>query len=303
MINLDARTMARLLGGDVTGPHSVLCPGPYHSPKDRSLSVKLKSEARGGILVHSFANDDWRMCREFVRAKLKLTTWHGVFLPHPPSCTTKPALLDAAQMGQMALRIFAESSSLDDTIGEKYLERRIHHTLVWPADVRFHAHCARKIGTAVEHHAALVALLRDVRTNEPRAIQRVFLKPDGSDRLRDPMGKMSLGPTRGACIKLSTDAAVTHGLGLAEGIETGLALMACGWQPIWSTAGSAGLGAFPVIDGIEALTVLADNDENGSGEIAALECVKRWRAAGREAKAIKPHYAGHDWNDVLGAVT
>ena len=35
----------------------VLCPGPGHSDKDRSLSVKLKGDGKG-IVVHSFSGDD-----------------------------------------------------------------------------------------------------------------------------------------------------------------------------------------------------------------------------------------------------
>jgi hypothetical protein len=45
---------ARLLGGDVSGDQ-VLCPGPGHSPKDRSLSVRLGADLPDGFLAHSFS--------------------------------------------------------------------------------------------------------------------------------------------------------------------------------------------------------------------------------------------------------
>src|SRR6516165_10874850 len=66
IINLP--TLARALGGDVNGG-SVLAPGPGHSPKDRSLSVKLDTSAPDGFVVHSFAGDDPIRCKDYVRHK------------------------------------------------------------------------------------------------------------------------------------------------------------------------------------------------------------------------------------------
>jgi hypothetical protein len=67
----DLQTVARFLGGRVNGD-SVLCPGPDHSASDRSLSVKIDANAPDGFLVHSFANDDPILCRDYVRQKLGL---------------------------------------------------------------------------------------------------------------------------------------------------------------------------------------------------------------------------------------
>jgi hypothetical protein len=59
---------ARLLGGEVSNGQ-ILCPGPGHSPRDRSLSVKLDANAPDGFLTHSFAGDDRIACRDMVREK------------------------------------------------------------------------------------------------------------------------------------------------------------------------------------------------------------------------------------------
>src|SRR6476660_4431036 len=67
--HLDPRSIARALGGEVSGQH-ILAPGPGHSPKDRSLSIKVDPTAPDGILIHSFANDDWKVCREHIRRTL-----------------------------------------------------------------------------------------------------------------------------------------------------------------------------------------------------------------------------------------
>ena len=68
MLNL--QTIARALGGDVTGGQ-VLAPGPGHSPKDRSLSVKLTGNG-DEFIVFSHAGDDPIKCKDYVRAKLGL---------------------------------------------------------------------------------------------------------------------------------------------------------------------------------------------------------------------------------------
>jgi hypothetical protein len=59
----DLHAIAQALGGEVSGQR-VLCPGPEHSACDRSLSVKFDPAAPSGLLVHSFAGDDWRVCRD-----------------------------------------------------------------------------------------------------------------------------------------------------------------------------------------------------------------------------------------------
>ena len=65
------QTLARALGGEVSGGQ-VLAPGPGHSAADRSLSVKLDSNAPDGFIVNSFANDDPIVCKDYVREKIGL---------------------------------------------------------------------------------------------------------------------------------------------------------------------------------------------------------------------------------------
>jgi hypothetical protein len=71
---LDLDRLAQALGGEVSNGQ-VLAPGPGHSPKDRSLSVKLDPDAPEGFVIHSFANDDAIVCRDYVRAKAGLPPW------------------------------------------------------------------------------------------------------------------------------------------------------------------------------------------------------------------------------------
>ncbi|PNE11945.1 MAG: hypothetical protein CR217_06065 [Beijerinckiaceae bacterium] len=66
---------ARALGGEVSGDQ-VLCPGPGHSAKDRSLSVKIGED--GEPIVYSHADDDWKFCRDYVRQRIGM----GPFKPN-----------------------------------------------------------------------------------------------------------------------------------------------------------------------------------------------------------------------------
>ena len=66
---MDLQSVARQLGGEVAG-HQVLAPGPGHSPRDRSMAVRLSPCAPDGLIVFSHAGDDWRSCRDYVRSRL-----------------------------------------------------------------------------------------------------------------------------------------------------------------------------------------------------------------------------------------
>jgi putative DNA primase/helicase len=65
----DLRAMARALGGEIVGGQ-VSCPGPGHSPRDRSLAVRLSADAPMGFIAFSHCGDDWTLCRDDVARRL-----------------------------------------------------------------------------------------------------------------------------------------------------------------------------------------------------------------------------------------
>jgi hypothetical protein len=85
----------------------------------------------------------------------------------------------------------------------------------------------------------------------------------------------------------------TYGLTICEGTETGLALLMAGLAPVWCCGGAGNLTSFPVLAGIECLTVAADADE--PGDRAAAGVAQRWRDAGRKVVIIAPPTG--DWAD------
>jgi hypothetical protein len=71
-MSLTLQQVARVLDGEVSG-EQVRAPGPGHSRKDRSLSVKL--DDNGEPIVHSFADDDNLKCKDYVRERCGLPPW------------------------------------------------------------------------------------------------------------------------------------------------------------------------------------------------------------------------------------
>lgn len=197
-----------------------------------------------------------------------------------------------------ALRIWREARYISGTPAENYLRnaRRIDRKS-WPDDLRYHPECPR----GCERKPALIALMRDIRTNEPTGIHRTFITRDGmgKDGGADGDAKMMLGRATDAVVKLVPDAEITLGLGIGEGLETTLHCLAQG-RPMWSCLSATGIAKFPVLVGIEVLTIYADHDQ--AGKMAAFECHARWVATGVEVHVLRPKIPGADFNDVLRAV-
>jgi hypothetical protein len=148
----------------------------------------------------------------------------------------------------------------------------------------------------------MVGIITDIITGRPISLHFTAIAQDGSGKAPIDRPKRLLAGHRkaGGMIRISADDEVTVGLGIAEGIETSLAVLASGWAPIWCCIDAGGIASFPILNGIESLAIWADRDESGTGQRAAAECAERWRGAGREAEIMLPVQAGRDWNDDLG---
>jgi hypothetical protein len=200
---------------------------------------------------------------------------------------------DAVRNTQRAMTLWQEARSIAETIVPRYFAKRGIASLADDIDVavlRYHPNCP----FGGDKQPCLLALMRDVRTNEPRAIQRTAINESG-----DKIGRMMLGPKTGTAIKLTADEDIAMGLAIGEGLETVLSAMQMGFRPAWALGDANNLSAFPVLSGIECLTILIDNDKTGTGQRCALECSDRWTAAGHEVLHALPNHIGDDFNDVL----
>jgi CHC2 zinc finger/Toprim domain len=143
---------------------------------------------------------------------------------------------------------------------------------------------------------ALLALFRDICSDEPRAIWRRRLTPDA----RSCGVPRFMGPKAGCAIKFTDHADVEQGVHVGEGPETVLAAMMRDFSPAWSLGDAAGVEGFPVLGGVEVLTIIVDRDENGAGQMAAAECFDRWTAAERQVRCVVPDEVDTDMNDIVG---
>jgi hypothetical protein len=189
--------------------------------------------------------------------------------------------------------IWRRTQALAGTLGEVYLQHR--GCALPPRD----SHLRYLPGDGC-YPPSLCAAITDIITGEPISVHFTRLRADGNGKAGTERDKLLLAGhrKRGGCIRLWPDECVTHGLAIAEGIETALAA-AHAYTPIWATIDCGGMSAFPVLVGIESLLIFADHDE--AGRRAATECAQRWADAGREVRIVMPEQAGADIADVVAA--
>jgi putative DNA primase/helicase len=208
-----------------------------------------------------------------------------------PSAQLRPRKADPQDRRSQALHLWAEARHPSQTPAEHYLKKRGLELPIEASEMlRFHPHLYH----GDQSSPGLIALFRDLATDEPCGIHRTFLAPDCSRYDRKMLGRVG-----GAAIKLSPDSEVTTGLGIAEGIETALAVMSTGWRPLWALGSAGAIRRLPVPRGLEALTIFADHDDAGVGEAAAEACAERWAQAGVEVTIATPAVPGQDFNDCL----
>jgi putative DNA primase/helicase len=270
-----------------------------------SLGVHLYGDKRG--IWADFATEQSGDALDLVGACLGLQlraaiawakAWLGVDdrpLPRFQRPTTPQKPPEPAPDPDRWRKVWSNAQLLRNTIVERYLAGRGLSFADPNGEVLRFATRRRRCNPAgePETHPAMLALLRDVPTGEPCGIINVYLLEDGRDRLRDRKGKTVTGRARDACVMLDPFEEPTMGLALCEGVETGIAVYQSGLRPVWACGGASTLASFPVLSGIEALTIAADQDE--AGMRAAATCADRWHEAGRETLIIAP--PSGDWAD------
>lgn len=90
-------------------------------------------------------------------------------------------------------------------------------------------------------------------------------------------------------------------LALAEGIETALAVHLASGLPVWSALTANGLAAVVLPECVRTVHIMADNDENQTGQSAAKKLAERLVMEGRTVHILIPSIVGMDWLDVYAS--
>jgi hypothetical protein len=259
----------------------------------------VHADAPDGFVCHSHAGDDALAAKRYVRERLGLAAGAARLSPHLAAARPPRATSDDADRIAGALQIWGAAQHPRRTPAEAYLLRR---GLKLPEEaagsaLRWHPDCP----FGKERVGCMVALVRDIRTNEPKAIHRTAIDRQGNKLSHlGSNGRLTLGPIGGGAIKLTPDENVTLSLAVGEGVEStlsireidGLANLAA-----WSLIAANQVEQFPVLAGIETLWIAVDNDPTGRRSADVLAC--RWNDAGPEVMRVRPVRDGADLNDVI----
>ena len=265
---------ARALGGESVGGQ-VLCPGPGHSPHDRSLAVRFDHRAPGGFVVTSFAGDDWGECRDHVRARLGLDR-REIRLEtkterHPRSA---PARSDRIALAQS---IWQRRYPIAGSPAEIYLREArgyrgpLPETLGYLPALGEHLHSMiAAYGLADELEPGTLAIADDA----VRAVHITRLALYGLGKAGTDADKITIASPGGSPIVLAP-ANDLLGLAITEGIEDALSAHAATGLGAWAAGSAPFLPSLAdaVPPYIECVTIFAHNDQSGhhgATELAAM---------------------------------
>jgi putative DNA primase/helicase len=266
---VDAKAITVALRGRWQGRYG-LCRCPAHADREPSLKVSDDPRKSDGVDLHCFAGCDWRDVKAtLVRQRLlpefaaRPTSARNGVAPEPDG--------DLSKRVDLALKIWNAAGPLRGSLGFGYFTERRGLNVGMLDEL---GHCLR----FHEGFNAVIGLMTDPATNEPTGVHRTILNADGTKREKKMLGRQGV-------IRLSRDEDVLEGLGISEGIETGLRILLNGWSPIWCATSAGGTARLPTLSGVESLTIFTDDDETGMK--AARECAERWTAARCEARLAR----------------
>jgi putative DNA primase/helicase len=290
-MSVDLREIVHRIGGQIMqGGQAASVPGPGHSRRDRSLSLKLSND--GKILWHSFANDQ-----------------AGAVMQHLGIAATQERVsdLEAQRRRQereradndlralkraFCIKVWGESVDIMGTSGESYLNSRGigGHP---PATLRFHSAAPLGYDQGAITHPAVVALVQDAK-GAPCGLHVTAIKADGTGKAPMSNPRRMFGEIHGHAVQL-LPVDRDNALAVAEGIETALSFGALAGVPTWAALSAAGLKGFEPPLGITHLIIAADGDKAGMEAACALG----ERLKSKMAVLIAGAGHGLDWNDEL----
>lgn len=292
-----AREITIGLGGQWrSGKGTAKCPA--HDDRNPSLSI---SETRDGrALVYCFTGCSQIAVIDALRAR---GLWDGEAKGdpgYPGFLTTKHDgqvfMRDARDRLEFARTLWDKAVPARDTIVDTYLASRGIKRGERPA-LRYLP--LLKHGPSKTSHPCMIAALTDEK-ERIRAVQRTWLKPDGSGKADIHPAKMTLGQMADSAVKFGQ---VGNSLGLAEGIETALSAAQIYHVPVWATLSANRLDQIKIPATVRDLFIFADHGQVGMRE--ATEAANHYEGQGLRVDVIPPkvHFGDGvaDFNDAVRA--
>lgn len=295
----DLRDIVKDLGGDLyAGGSRAVIPGPGHSKKDRSLSLRQTPDGR--VVFHSLANDSVRDCFQYLGIEpgqaqaADKAEWAAMRRAREEERRRQLAADQA-----LCASIWAGTVPFAGSLAEAYLWSR-HLVLEDCGDIRFHPAAPRAKPRAPGDerplpapHPAMVAVVRD-RVGASLGLHLTYLALDGTGKAFGDRSRLMFGPMRGGAVHLTPAAPE---LALGEGLETCLSYRARTGLPIWAGLTTSQYASFELPRGVRRLVIAADGDKGGISAATALaERVHRLCDV-----EIDPAPEGQDWADVWEA--
>lgn len=130
------------------------------------------------------------------------------------------------------------------------------------------------------------------------AIQRIFLRPDGSGKAQIRKPKLTLGRIRGASLRLGP---VASEVIITEGPEDGLSLMQeLPDASVWVALGTALMPEIEMPPEVRSVVIAGQND--AAGQAAVTRAAEALTLRGLSVKTMFPAPQYRDWNDELRGV-
>lgn len=262
------RIVAALGGILMDGGTRALIPGPNHSGRDRSVSLRETEEGR--ILIHCFSpKDDWRDVRRALQQQGLLDE-----APSPPLASGRLVRKPVAVVAQpddeerlaRARRIWEEGAPVRHSPARVYLQRRaIPHLGDADGALRFHARMT-SLDDRLRRPALLAAIVD--AAGELQGVQATLLSRHGVTKAAVTTPRRVIGKLMGGAVRLSEGGDV---LLVGEGVETMMSASAELALPAWALLTADNLAGFVAPDLVQRLVVAVDDDEAGHLAFAALK--------------------------------
>jgi len=177
---------------------------------------------------------------------------------------------------------------------DRYLTSRGLHNATYPKALRF-APSLKDGGGGLK--PCMLAMVVDAE-GKPVTMHRTFLAEDGSGKatMPSPRKMMPGALPDGACVRL-TDGDIPKHIGIAEGIETAMGATAYFDMPVWACLSTALMKKWTPPEGVEEVTIMADNDLKFGGQAAAYELAHKLAVKGFKVDVQVPPMPGTDWNN------